>query len=138
MKYLPRRLHLQNRTDFERCTDKVNSGISRSQRLLNNGNHLCSFRIQRQDAFGRRDAERVWTGSRKRRSQQCAHIAGFLAEMKRFELLRRFEADLPHFECGPFNHLGTSPYKIPVKGTFCEKFLFSENSLEQPLEPGLP
>lgn len=24
---------------------------------------------------------------------------GFLAEMKRFELLRRFEADLPHFEC---------------------------------------
>ena len=43
-----------------------------------------------------------------------------LAEMKRFELLRRFEADLPHFECGPFNHLGTSPYKIPVKGTFCE------------------
>lgn len=99
MKYLPRRLHLRNRTDFERCTDKVNSGISRSQRLLNNGNHLCSFRIQRQDAFGRRDAERVWTGSRKRRSQQCAHIAGFLAEMKRFELLRRFEADLPHFEC---------------------------------------
>ena len=43
-----------------------------------------------------------------------------LAEMKRFELLRRFEADLPHFECGPFNHLGTSPYKIPMKGTFCE------------------
>ena len=43
-----------------------------------------------------------------------------LAEMKRFELLRRFEADLQHFECGPFNHLGTSPYKIPVKGTFCE------------------
>ena len=40
--------------------------------------------------------------------------------MKRFELLRRFEADLPHFECGPFNHLGTSPYKIPMKGTFCE------------------
>ena len=25
--------------------------------------------------------------------------AVFLAEMKRFELLRRFEADLPHFEC---------------------------------------
>ena len=29
--------------------------------------------------------------------------------MERFELSRRFEADLPHFECGPFNHLGTSP-----------------------------
>ena len=28
--------------------------------------------------------------------------------------------DLPDFESGPFNHLGTSPYKIPVKGTFCE------------------
>ncbi len=30
--------------------------------------------------------------------------------MKRFELLRRGTPDLPHFECGPFNHLGTSPY----------------------------
>ena len=28
--------------------------------------------------------------------------------------------DLPDFESGPFNHLGTSPYKIPMKGTFCE------------------
>lgn len=34
----------------------------------------------------------------------------FLTEMERFELSRRFEADLPHFECGPFSHLGTSPY----------------------------
>ena len=33
-----------------------------------------------------------------------------VAEMKRFELLRRGTPDLPHFECGPFNHLGTSPY----------------------------
>ena len=33
-----------------------------------------------------------------------------MAEMKRFELLRRGTPDLPHFECGPFNHLGTSPY----------------------------
>ena len=32
-----------------------------------------------------------------------------LAEMKRFELLRRGTPDLPHFECGPFSHLGTSP-----------------------------
>ena len=29
-------------------------------------------------------------------------------EMKGFEPLRR-GSDLPHFECGPFNHLGTSP-----------------------------
>ena len=35
-----------------------------------------------------------------------------LAEMKRFELLRPGSPDLPHFECGPFNHLGTSPYII--------------------------
>ena len=28
-----------------------------------------------------------------------------VAEMKRFELLRRGTPDLPHFECGPFNHL---------------------------------
>ena len=40
---------------------------------------------------------------------QLYNVVLFLAEMKRFELLRRFEADLPHFECGPFNHLGTSP-----------------------------
>ena len=33
----------------------------------------------------------------------------FMAEMKRFELLRRFP-DLPHFECGPFSLLGTSPF----------------------------
>ena len=30
------------------------------------------------------------------------------AEMKGFEPLRRLP-DLPHFECGPFSHLGTSP-----------------------------
>ena len=28
--------------------------------------------------------------------------------MERFELSRRLP-DLPHFECGPFSHLGTSP-----------------------------
>ena len=33
---------------------------------------------------------------------------GFLTEMERFELSRRLP-DLPHFECGPFSHLGTSP-----------------------------
>ena len=32
-----------------------------------------------------------------------------MAEMERFELSRRLP-DLPHFECGPFSHLGTSPY----------------------------
>ena len=34
----------------------------------------------------------------------------FSAEMERFELSRRLP-DLPHFECGPFSHLGTSPYR---------------------------
>ena len=29
--------------------------------------------------------------------------------MMGFEPMRRLP-DLPHFECGPFNHLGTSPY----------------------------
>lgn len=32
--------------------------------------------------------------------------------MERFELSRRGAPDLPHFECGPFNHLGTSPKNI--------------------------
>ena len=31
-----------------------------------------------------------------------------LAEMERFEL-SQVVTPLPHFECGPFNHLGTSP-----------------------------
>lgn len=35
-------------------------------------------------------------------------------EMKGFEPLRRLP-DLPHFECGPFNHLGTSPYQNPFE-----------------------
>ena len=32
-----------------------------------------------------------------------------MAVKERFELSRRLP-DLPHFECGPFNRLGTSPY----------------------------
>ena len=39
----------------------------------------------------------------------CDLLAAGLAEMKRFELLRPVTPDLPHFECGPFSHLGTSP-----------------------------
>nr|DAU12982.1 MAG TPA: hypothetical protein [Caudoviricetes sp.] len=35
--------------------------------------------------------------------------------MMGFEPMRRLP-DLPHFECGPFNHLGTSPYKGNTKG----------------------
>ena len=31
-----------------------------------------------------------------------------MAEMERFELSHGVTR-LPHFECGPFNHLGTSP-----------------------------
>ena len=61
---------------------------------------------------------------------QLYNVVLFLAEMKRFELLRRFEADLPHFECGPFNHLGTSPNIHPDKGRFLQ-------ILEFPLEQGL-
>ena len=52
-----------------------------------------------------------------------------LAEMKRFELLRRFEADLPHFECGPFNHLGTSPRFNFLKEKIQRSPLFSTAAL---------
>ena len=31
--------------------------------------------------------------------------------MEGFEPSRRLP-DLPHFECGPFSHLGTSPYGV--------------------------
>ena len=43
-------------------------------------------------------------------SEQSELCSDMVAEMKRFELLRRGTPDLPHFEYGPFNHLGTSPY----------------------------
>ena len=36
--------------------------------------------------------------------------------MERFELSRRGTPDLPHFECGPFNHLGTSPNLCYIPG----------------------
>ena len=58
---------------------------------------------------------------KKKISEQSELCSDMVAEMKRFELLRRGTPDLPHFECGPFNHLGTSPY-IPVCFIF-EKFL---------------
>ena len=48
----------------------------------------------------------------KRISEQSELCSDMVAEMKRFELLRRGTPDLPHFECGPFNHLGTSPYSV--------------------------
>ena len=47
---------------------------------------------------------------KKKISEQSELCSDMVAEMKRFELLRRGTPDLPHFECGPFNHLGTSPY----------------------------
>ena len=36
--------------------------------------------------------------------------------MERFELSRRGSPDLPHFECGPFNRLGTSPNLCYIPG----------------------
>ena len=36
------------------------------------------------------------------------------AEMEGFEPSHRLP-DLPHFECGPFSHLGTSPCLISTK-----------------------
>ncbi len=45
----------------------------------------------------------------KKKATAIRRLRLLLAEMKRFELLRRGTPDLPHFECGPFNHLGTSP-----------------------------
>ena len=52
-----------------------------------------------------------------------------LAEMKRFELLRRGTPDLPHFECGPFNHLGTSPRFNFLKEKIQQSPLFSTAAL---------
>lgn len=37
--------------------------------------------------------------------------------MERFELSRRLP-DLPHFECGPFSHLGTSPKAVTIITAF--------------------
>ena len=69
-----------------RRTDEADPGMARSQRFLNDSKHLFSSRIQLEAVFGRRDAERAWAGfSVKGRSQQCAHIAGFMAERVGFE-----------------------------------------------------
>ena len=46
-------------------------------------------------------------GERENRCEQQAVHSG-VAEMKGFEPLHGVTR-LPHFECGPFNHLGTSP-----------------------------
>ena len=40
--------------------------------------------------------------------------------MERFELSRRLP-DLPHFECGPFSHLGTSPDCFSIIATEIKK-----------------
>ncbi len=52
----------------------------------------------------------------------------FLAEMERFELSRQLP-DLPHFECGPFSHLGTSPKAVTIITAFGEtvKLYFARN-----------
>lgn len=45
----------------------------------------------------------------KKHHASVAH--GVSPEMEGFEPSRVVKR-LPHFECGPFSHLGTSPYKI--------------------------
>ena len=45
----------------------------------------------------------------KHKPEKLAIRCFLVPEMEGFEPSRRLP-DLPHFECGPFNHLGTSPY----------------------------
>ena len=45
-------------------------------------------------------------------------------EMERFELSRRLP-DLPHFECGPFSHLGTSPHYDFLRRSWAKKSFIS-------------
>ena len=54
---------------------------------------------------------------RKTENRQAKVDLPVMAEMKRFELLRRFP-DLPHFKCGPFDRLGTSPNIIFTSAYF--------------------
>ena len=45
---------------------------------------------------------------RKKKGSLQIYRLPYTTEMERFELSRQLP-DLPHFECGPFSHLGTSP-----------------------------
>ena len=49
--------------------------------------------------------------------------SGCFTEIERFELSRRLP-DLPHFECGPFSHLGISP-SVTGTVTLCRNNLIS-------------
>ena len=124
-------IHCHNFAGLTTCAqnDLLGQGNRRSSQLKVHRNGKSYILIPQNAALILGSVEKrcplqAWTQSKTHpKKMRCARLGSGslpLAEMKRFELLRRFEADQPHFECGPFNHLGTSPYKIPMKGTFCE------------------
>ena len=56
----------------------------------------------------RERADDVLLFRRNKRTSEQSGLCSDVAEMEGFEPPRRFHG-LPHFECGPFSHLGTSP-----------------------------
>ena len=109
-------------------TDRESSGVNRGRK--------GGARERADDVLLFRRNKRTWS-----QSKLCDHVA----EMEGFEPPRRFHG-LPHFECGPFSHLGTSPWCyesadslfiiLPcfssVNTRFC-RFLISRSSLKNPL-----
>ena len=77
--------HLRSKTDRE------SSGANRGRK--------GGARERADDVLLFRRNKRTWS-----QSKLCDHVA----EMEGFEPPRRFHG-LPHFECGRFSHLGTSP-----------------------------
>ena len=86
------------------CSDRA-IGAVRSSRYRNGKSYIL---IPQNAALILGSVEKRWPLQARTQSKthpkkmRCARLGSGslpLAEMKRFELLRRFEADLPHFEC---------------------------------------
>ncbi len=71
---------------------------------------------------------RIRTNAKNPRKTMPAFRGFLTAEMERFELSRRLP-DLPHFECGPFSHLGTSPKAVNIITAYAQtvKRYFARN-----------
>ena len=133
-------IHCHNFAGLTTCAqnDLLGQGNRRSSQLKVHRNGKSYILIPQNAALILGSVEKrcplqAWTQSKTHpKKMRCARLGSGslpLAEMKRFELLRRFEADLPHFECGPFNHLGTSPRFNFLKENIQRSPLFSTAAL---------
>ena len=103
-------IHCHNFAGLTTCAqnDLLGQGNRRSSQLKVHRNGKSYILIPQNAALILGSVEKRWPLQARTQSKthpkkmRCARLGSGslpLAEMKRFELLRRFEADLPHFEC---------------------------------------